>query len=102
MGVFARFFGRSEATAEAPAAEAQADTAEAGAAAETDAPADTDASAEETAGAAETKDTDTAAQADEPADEAATDSGEPEAVDIPKQQSTEKAADNEAGESART
>ncbi|MFB8245893.1 hypothetical protein ACFC5X_12690 [Streptomyces sp. NPDC055952] len=97
MGVFARLFGRSTATAEAPAAEAQADTAEAGAAAETDAPADTDASAEETAGAAET-----AAQADEPAAEAATDSGEPEAVDIPKQQSTEKAADNEAGESART
>ncbi|MEG8279606.1 hypothetical protein [Streptomyces sp. AHA2] len=92
MGVFARLFRRSKATTEAPAAEAGADTAKAGT------------EAEEAAGAAETKDRDTeaAAQTDEPAAEATTGGGEPEVVDIPEQQSTEKAADNEAGEGART
>ncbi|MEU9574639.1 hypothetical protein AB0D62_33165 [Streptomyces massasporeus] len=92
MGVFARLLRRSRATAEAPAAEAQTDTAKAG---------------PETAAAeaAETKGTDGAEEAAEPTAEAtseASKSTESEGVDIPKQQSTEKAADNEAGEGART
>ncbi|MFF7733877.1 hypothetical protein [Streptomyces sp. NPDC007984] len=93
MGVFARLLRRSKATAETPAAEAQTDTAKAG---ETEA-----------AEAAETKGTDGAEEAAEPTAEAAqastsSTSSESEGVDIPKQQSTEKAADNEAGEGART
>ncbi|MEU4466389.1 hypothetical protein AB0G20_22345 [Streptomyces sp. NPDC024017] len=92
MGVFARLLRRSKATAETPAAEAQTDTAKAGP--ETEA-----------AEAAETKDTDGADGAEEaskPAAEATTEVTESEGVDIPKQQSTDKAADNEAGEGART
>ncbi|MFD7245743.1 MULTISPECIES: hypothetical protein [Streptomyces] len=92
MGVFARLLRRSKATAETPAAETQSDTAKAGP--ET-----------ETAEAAETKGTDGAEEAAEPTAEATTEaskSTESEGVDIPKQQSTEKAADNEAGEGART
>ncbi|MFF5847476.1 hypothetical protein ACIP4T_38360 [Streptomyces massasporeus] len=92
MGVFARLLRRSKATAETPAAEAQTDTAKAGP--ETEA-----------AEAAETKGTDGAEEAAEPTAEATTEastSTESEGVDIPKQQSTEKAADNEAGEGART
>jgi hypothetical protein len=89
MGVFARLLRRSKATEEAPAAEAQADQA----------PAGTD--AEDTAGAeAAVKGADEAAEAAEPAAEAA-EVTETEGVDIPKQQSTDKAADNEAGEGAR-
>ncbi|MFF8018419.1 hypothetical protein [Streptomyces sp. NPDC007929] len=96
MGVFARLLRRSKATAETPAAEAQTDTAKAG---ETEA-----------AEAAETKGTDGAEETAEPTAEAAqastsstsSTSSESEGVDIPKQQSTEKAADNEAGEGART
>ncbi|MBB6420176.1 hypothetical protein [Streptomyces sp. AK010] len=92
MGVFARLLRRSKATAETPAAEAQTDTAKAGP--ETEA-----------AEAAETKGTDGAKEAAETTAEATTEastSTESEGVDIPKQQSTEKAADNEAGEGART
>jgi hypothetical protein len=89
MGVFARILRRSKATAEAPAADAQADTAKAGP------------EPEETAGTAE-KGTDGATEADEPAAGAGAEPKEPEGVDIPKQQSTEKAADNEAGEGAHT
>ncbi|MFF5315050.1 hypothetical protein [Streptomyces massasporeus] len=92
MGVFARLLRRSKATAETPAAEAQTDTAKAGP--ETGA-----------AEAAETKGTDGAEEAAEPTAEATTEDSTPtesEGVDIPKQQSTEKAADNEAGEGART
>ncbi|MFD5478486.1 hypothetical protein [Streptomyces hawaiiensis] len=89
MGVFARLLRRSKATAETPAAEAQTDTAKAGPEAET-------------AEAAETKGTGGAEEAAEPAGEAAAEVTESEGVDIPKQQSTEKAADNEAGEGART
>ncbi|MGW7494956.1 hypothetical protein ACWGKA_11715 [Streptomyces luteogriseus] len=92
MGVFARLLWRSKATAETPAAEAQADTAKAG-------------PEPEAAEAAEVKGTDGAEEAVETAAEAtseAPESTEPEGVDIPKQQSTEKAADNEAGEGART
>ncbi|MFC8147007.1 hypothetical protein ACFUKV_35515 [Streptomyces paradoxus] len=89
MGVFARLLRRSKATAETPAAEAQTDTAKAG-------------PEEEAAEAAEAKGTDGAGEAAEPAGEAAAEVTESEGVDIPKQQSTEKAADNEAGEGART
>ncbi|SMQ19404.1 hypothetical protein SAMN06272771_5884 [Streptomyces sp. Ag82_O1-12] len=92
MGVFARLLRRSKATAETPAAEAQTDTAKAGP--ETEA-----------AEAVETKGTGGAEEPAEPTAEAtseASKSTESEGVDIPKQQSTEKAADNEAGEGART
>ncbi|MFD5339591.1 hypothetical protein [Streptomyces hawaiiensis] len=89
MGVFARILRRSKATAETPAAEAQTDTAKAGPEAEA-------------AESAETKGTDGAEEAAEPAGEATAEATESEGVDIPKQQSTEKAADNEAGEGART
>lgn len=92
MGVFARLLRRSKATAETPAAETQSATAKAGP--ET-----------ETAEAAETKGTDGAEEAAEATADATTEasqSTEAEGVDIPKQQSTEKAADNEAGEGART
>ncbi|MFJ8054326.1 hypothetical protein [Streptomyces luteogriseus] len=94
MGVFARLLRRSKATAETPAAEAQTDTAKAGPEAEA-----TEAAEAEAEGA------DGAEKAAETAAEATTEaskSTEPEGVDIPKQQSTEKAADNEAGEGART
>ena len=89
MGVFARILRRSKATAETPATEARTDTAKAG-------------PEEEAAEATEAKGTGGAGHAAKPADEAATEVTEPEGVDIPKQQSTEKAADNEAGEGART
>ncbi|PNG18515.1 hypothetical protein [Streptomyces cahuitamycinicus] len=89
MGVFARLLRRSKATAETPAAEAQTDTAKAG-------------TEDEAAEAAEAKGTDGAGEATDPAGETAAEVTEPEGVDIPKQQSTEKAADNEAGEGART
>jgi hypothetical protein len=89
MGVFARLLRRSKATAETPAAEAQTDTAKAGPEAQA-------------AEAAETKGIEGAEEAAEPAGEAAAEVTESEGVDIPKQQSTEKAADNEAGEGART
>ncbi|MFF8940393.1 hypothetical protein ACF08O_37950 [Streptomyces paradoxus] len=89
MGVFARLLRRSKATAETPATEAQTDTAQAG-------------PEEEAAEAAEAKGTDGAGEAAKPADEAANEVTESGGVDIPKQQSIEKAADNEAGEGART
>ncbi|MFE9031324.1 hypothetical protein ACFYOA_34560 [Streptomyces iakyrus] len=89
MGVFARLLRRSKATAETPAAEAQTDTAKAG-------------PGEEAAETTEARGTDGAGEAKEPAGEAAAEVTESEGVDIPKQQSTEKAADNEAGEGART
>ncbi|MFF7309457.1 hypothetical protein [Streptomyces sp. NPDC008137] len=86
MGVFARLLRRSKATPEAPAAEAQSDTAKAGS------------EAEEAAESPEAKGADGATETAEASAEA----GEGEGVDIPKQQSTDKAADNEAGEGART
>ncbi len=88
MGVFARLLRRSKATEETPA-EAQTDKATAGT------------EAEETAGAEAAKGAEGAAEAAEAAAEAA-EVTETEGVDIPKQQSTDKAADNEAGEGART
>ncbi|MEV0243834.1 hypothetical protein AB0I06_28530 [Streptomyces sp. NPDC050674] len=89
MGVLARILRRSKATAETPAAEGQTDTAQA--APETEA-----------AGTAEAKGEDAAGEAAGEAAEAAPEANEPEVADIPKQQSTDKAADNEAGEGART
>jgi len=77
MGVFDRILRRSKATEEASTAEAQA-------AAQTAEPV-----AEE------------AAEAERPA-EGTVEATATEAVDIPKQQSAEEAADNEAGEGART
>ncbi|MGW1749396.1 hypothetical protein ACWCRD_28050 [Streptomyces sp. NPDC002092] len=89
MGVFARLLRRSKATEEASTAEAQADTPTAEPATEEAAEAKGSAEAEElTEGEPE------ATEAVEPA------SGE--AVEIPKQQSGEEAADRDAGEDART
>jgi hypothetical protein len=93
MGVFARLFRRSKATEETPAAEARADAPQAG----TDAAGKADAAAR--AGAAQAERPAGAPDAAQPAAAQATGT---EGVDIPKQQSTGKAADNEAGEGART
>lgn len=89
MGVFARLLRRSKATEEASTAEAKADTPTAEPAVQEAAEAKgaTEATAEAAVEA-------TAAEAD-------TDTSD-EGVDIPKQQSTDGAADREAGESART
>ncbi|MET7293741.1 hypothetical protein ABZS79_16695 [Streptomyces griseoloalbus] len=90
MGVFARIFRRSKATEETRTAEAQADgaTAEPG--------------AEDASGVAEPKGSGEEPDGVDPAlkeaDGGVTGAG---SVDIPKQQSSE-AADNEAGEGART
>ncbi|MFJ8595103.1 hypothetical protein [Streptomyces sp. NPDC093598] len=89
MGVFARLLRRSKATAETPAAKAQTDSVKA----------EPETEAAETA---EAKGGDGAGEAAEPAAEATAEVTESEGVDIPKQQSTDKAADNEAGEGART
>lgn len=78
MGVFARLLRRSKATEEASTAEVQADTLTAETEAEV---------AEEAKGSSETEDEATA----ETAGAATT-----EDVEIPKQQTAEKAADNEA------
>ncbi|MEV5439027.1 hypothetical protein AB0K80_23880 [Streptomyces sp. NPDC052682] len=90
MGVFAWLLRRSKATEEAPAAQARADAPDA-AGAETG----------EKPGSAEAKGSSEAPQAAKPAAQSAEAAGT-EAVEIPKQQSTEEAADNEAGEGART
>lgn len=94
MGVFARLFRKSKATDEASTAEAQADTPTAESAAQ---------GADEAKGPRETTESETKAEAGEA--KAATAPEEPGAgddVEIPKQQTAEQAADNEAGESART
>ncbi|GGV85777.1 hypothetical protein [Streptomyces griseoloalbus] len=90
MGVFARIFRRSKATEETRTAEAGTDgaTAEPG--------------AQDAAGAAEPKGSAEAPEGVDPAVKEA--DGEvtgTESVEIPKQQSSE-AADNDAGEGART
>ncbi|MEV5431885.1 hypothetical protein [Streptomyces sp. NPDC052701] len=90
MGIFARLFRRPKATEEAPAAEARADAPEAGT------------GTAEKAEAAETAETKRPAGAPDAAEPAATGATGTEGVDIPKQQSTAKAAGNEAGEGART
>ncbi|WP_328344096.1 hypothetical protein [Streptomyces violaceus] len=103
MGVFARLLRRSKATPEAPAAEAQTDTAKAGPEAEEAAETLEAKEAAETLEAKGADGTTEAAEAgaEAPA-EAPAEATEGEGVDIPKQQSTDKAADNEAGEGART
>jgi hypothetical protein len=102
MGVFARLLRRSKATAETPAAEAQNETAKAGTEAETVEAETVEAQTAEAARTAEAKGDGETPEAAEPAAEATPGVTESEAVDIPKQQSTEKAADNEAGDGART
>jgi hypothetical protein len=92
MGVFDRLLRRSKATEEASTAEGQADTQTAepltAEAAEVAAEAEAGTAGEDTA---ETTVTETVEAADVV-----------DGVEIPKQQSAEEAADNEAGEGART
>ncbi|MER5181924.1 hypothetical protein ABT009_26820 [Streptomyces sp. NPDC002896] len=83
MGVFARFLRRSKGTEEASTAEAPAELLTAGSGAE----------AEEAKGSSEAE-TEATPAADAEKNTA-------ESVEIPKQQSAEEAADNEAGEGAR-
>ncbi|WP_416960186.1 hypothetical protein [Streptomyces sp. Agncl-13] len=95
MGVFDRILRRSKATEEASTAEAQAGTQTAGPL--TAEAADEATETEAGTGAEDTVET-TATEAVETVEAAdAVDS-----VEIPKQQSAEVAADNEAGEGART
>ncbi|MCX4988006.1 hypothetical protein OHB05_30210 [Streptomyces sp. NBC_00638] len=82
MGVFARLLRRSKSTEEASPAEVETAVQPDGTEAEVAAEGSSDNEGEATAG---TAGTDTA-----------------EDVDIPKQQTAEQAADNEAGEGART
>ncbi|MFF1276438.1 hypothetical protein ACFVZC_24010 [Streptomyces marokkonensis] len=89
MGVFARLFRRSKTTEETRTAGAQADGATAGA------------GTEGAAGTAEPKGPAEAQKSAEPAVKKAGEVTATEAVDIPKQQSSE-AAGSEAGEGART
>ncbi|MEU8792083.1 hypothetical protein [Streptomyces sp. NPDC048643] len=83
MGVFARLLRRSKATEEASTAEAQAPAGPVGAEAKVavDAEGSSGSAGGATAGTAE--------------------AGTAEDVDIPRQQTADQAADNEAGESAR-
>ncbi|MHA5051163.1 hypothetical protein [Streptomyces sp. SD15] len=85
MGVFARLLRRSKATEEASTAEVQADTQTADAGAEAEV-------AEEAKGSSESGGEAEAARTAETTTED---------VEIPQQQTAEKAADNEAGEGAR-
>ncbi|AZQ37881.1 hypothetical protein EJ357_34140 [Streptomyces cyaneochromogenes] len=89
MGVFARLLRRSKATEEASTAEVQADTPTAEPAAE---------EAAEAKGSTETK----AEDAAQPAAAQSTEADGDDGVEIPKQQSSDEAADSEAGEGART
>jgi hypothetical protein len=89
MGVFARLLRRSKAAEEASTAEAQAVTPAA------DPEADR---ADEAKGSNATAEAGAEATAEEPAPK---DSGAGDDVEIPKQQTAGKAADNEAGEGAR-
>lgn len=84
MGVFARLLRRSKVAEEASTAEARADTRTAETEAEVAEEAKGSSPIEGEATAEETAEADTA-----------------EDVDIPQQQTAEKAADNEAGEGAR-
>ncbi|MFC9849051.1 hypothetical protein ACFWFF_03525 [Streptomyces sp. NPDC060223] len=88
MGVFARLLRRSKATEEASTAEVQADTVTAEAEV---------AVAEEAKGSSETEGGATAETETETVGASTT-----EDVEIPQQQTAEKAADSEAGEGART
>lgn len=91
MGVFARLLGRSKATEEASTAAVQADTPTA------DTEAEVTEEAKGSSEKSEGSESEGGAAASEPAEVTAKDD-----VEIPQQQTAEKAADNEAGESART
>ncbi|MCT9109950.1 hypothetical protein [Streptomyces mirabilis] len=91
MGVFARLLGRSKATEEASTAAVQADTPTA------DTEAEVTEEAKGSSEKSEGSESEGGAAASEPAEATAKDD-----VEIPQQQTAEKAADNEAGESART
>ncbi|MFK4070982.1 hypothetical protein [Streptomyces sp. NPDC029674] len=104
MGVFARFRRKAKDSGEASTTEAAADTltaepeaAEGSPEAGADAKPVAEADRTEEAGKAD-KDTEGAAEDKSDGTAEAADS---DGVDIPKQQSAEKAADNEAGEGAR-
>lgn len=91
MGVFARLLGRSKATEEASTAAVQADTPTA------DTEAEVTEEAKGSSEKSEGSESEGGAAASESAEATAKDD-----VEIPQQQTAEKAADNEAGESART
>ncbi|MGW4979156.1 hypothetical protein [Streptomyces mirabilis] len=91
MGVFARILGRSKATEEASTAAVQADTQTA------DTEAEVTEEAKGSSEKSEGSESEGGPAASEPAEATAKDD-----VEIPQQQTAEKAADNEAGESART
>ncbi|MER5906683.1 hypothetical protein ABT150_42640 [Streptomyces mirabilis] len=91
MGVFARLLGRSKATEEASTAAVQADTQTA------DTEAEVTEEAKGSSEKSEGSESEGGVAASEPAEATAKDD-----VEIPQQQTAEKAADNEAGESART
>ena len=102
MGVFARLFGRSKAPVEGPeeAPAAEAETGVEPAAAEAEAVA-RPTEAEDSA--ADAREDGTAGKEAVESGAAGSDSGaSADAAEIPKQQSAEEAADNEAGEGART
>ncbi|MEV4447225.1 hypothetical protein [Streptomyces mirabilis] len=91
MGVFARLLGRSKTTEEASTAAVQADTRTA------DTEAEVTEEAKGSSEKSEGSESEGGAVATEPAEATAKDD-----VEIPQQQTAEKAADNEAGENART
>ncbi|MFE2665583.1 hypothetical protein [Streptomyces mirabilis] len=91
MGVFARLLGRSKTTEEASTAAVQADTQTA------DTEAEVTEEAKGSSEKSEGSESEGGPAATEPAEATAKDD-----VEIPQQQTAEKAADNEAGESART
>ncbi|MGW1030471.1 hypothetical protein ACWD4J_43720 [Streptomyces sp. NPDC002577] len=95
MGVFARFLRRSKGKEEASTAEAPAESLTAESGAETE-----EAKGSSEVGTNPVDNTDTDAEAQETA-EADAEKNTAESVEIPKQQSAEEAADNEAGEGAR-
>lgn len=97
MGVFARLLGRSKAAEEASTAAVQVDTRTADTEAEVTEEAKGSSEKSEGAESPGGSAGEGGAAATEPAEATAKDD-----VEIPQQQTAEKAADNEAGESART
>ncbi|MFI1397209.1 hypothetical protein [Streptomyces sp. NPDC020681] len=99
MGVFSRFRRKSNSTAEAPAEDTAVGTLTA------EPPADCGSEAEASKDVEEPKDDekskDDAAEATETGEAEVAEATVTEGVEIPKQQSVEEAADNEAGEGAR-
>lgn len=97
MGVFARLLGKSKATEEASTTAAQADTQTADTAAEVTEEAKGSSASSESSESPGGSESEGGTAAAESAAGAAT-----EDVEIPQQQTAEKAADNDAGEGART